>query len=169
MNKIKIFVASFLISSLAFTQQLPTGNDGSSPDWKRGGNTPFGGVPSNANIFGTFWNSPIYTYTAGVPATKLNGTVSYAVNGFTNPKNGYFLLGINGFLNGGGQALYQNKGAFSLLHLNGSSQVQELGFRPWMKTGITFTDNQDLSYIGLRQVGGVIDLTETVIAWSDNI
>jgi hypothetical protein len=40
------------------------------------------------------------------------------------------------------------------LHLNGRDQgfAQDFGFRPWMKTGITLTDNQDLSYMGLRQI-----------------
>lgn len=37
-----------------------------------------------------------------------------------------------------------------------------------METGITFTDNQDLSYIGLRKVGSGLDITETVIGWADN-
>jgi hypothetical protein len=45
-----------------------------------------------------------------------------------------------------------NRGAFSLLHLNGNGIVQEFGYRPWMKTGITLSDNNDMSYIGLRQV-----------------
>jgi hypothetical protein len=37
-----------------------------------------------------------------------------------------------------------------------------------MQTGITFTDNQDLSYMGLRKLGTGFDITETVIGWADN-
>ncbi len=29
------------------------------------------------------WNSPIYTVTNGENRTKLNGTISYTINGFT--------------------------------------------------------------------------------------
>lgn len=35
-----------------------------------------------------------------------------------------------------------------------------------MRTGVTFTDNNDLSYFGLRRVA--LDVTETVLNWSDN-
>ncbi|MBX2909250.1 MAG: hypothetical protein KF706_06440 [Chitinophagales bacterium] len=37
-----------------------------------------------------------------------------------------------------------------------------------MQTGITLTGNQDLSYMGLRQVGEKEDITETTIAWADD-
>lgn len=67
-----------------------------------------------------------------------------------------------------GQTMYQDKGAFPLLHLNGNASVQQNGYRPWMQTGITLTDNQDLSYIDLRQVRTDFDYTEMVINWSDN-
>jgi hypothetical protein len=50
-------------------------------------------------------------------------------------------------------SIYNDKGAYSLLHLNGTAPIQQNGYRPWMKTGITFTDNQDMSYFGLRQIG----------------
>jgi len=43
--------------------------------WYRGGNSP-GGTAGNANIFGTLWNSPIYTVTNGV-----NDLNPYAVFG----------------------------------------------------------------------------------------
>ncbi|MFN3341431.1 MAG: hypothetical protein ACK40M_01970 [Flavobacteriales bacterium] len=63
-----------------------------------------------------------------------------------------------------------NTGAYSLLHLNGNSNnpafVQDGGYRPWMKIGITFTDNQDRAYIGYR--ANSIDVSDFVINWSDN-
>jgi hypothetical protein len=83
--------------------------------------------------------------------------------------SGYLLLGING-TGLGGRTLYgsANYGAFSLLHLNGGTTVQEGGFRPWMKTGVTFTSNNDLAYIGHRQNSDGPDITDMVVAWSDN-
>lgn len=41
--------------------------------WYRGGNIP-GGTAGNANIFGTLWNSPIYTQTFGITRMTLMGT-----------------------------------------------------------------------------------------------
>lgn len=167
-----------------FAQQNPTNNDpagaaasgsNSNQFWSRAGNSQ-----QTNNLFGTLWNSPIYTVTDGITRTKLNGTMNlvsnYTVNGYifgvgVNNINstGYFLLGGGGMV--GATPFSTAKGAFSLLHLNGQTGnvgVQEFGFRPWMRTGITFTDNSDLTYIGLRQVGTGTDVTETTIAWSDN-
>lgn len=114
-------------------------------------------------------NYPLYTKTNGVTRTKLNGSLIYNINGFNEVRSGYFLLGNNvgpasSYFNGAGS------GAFSQLHLMGrvGTFIQEFGYRPWMQTGITLTDNQDLSYIGLRQVGTVFDITETTITWADN-
>jgi hypothetical protein len=83
--------------------------------------------------------------------------------------SGYLLLGENNKTQGGGSIpdLYQNKGAFSLLHLNGSQSsipgggfTQEYGYRPWMKTGITFTGNNDLMYFGVRSLQAGSDQSE---------
>ncbi|TSJ46729.1 tail fiber domain-containing protein [Fluviicola chungangensis] len=151
----------------------PNGGQTNGDYWSRAGNTTTGN-----NIFGTMWNSPIYTVTGNTFSsgnnyrTKLNGIFSgpnqYNINGFGWNQGinttGYMLLGNN--LNN----FYTNMGAFSLLHLNTQStgSIQEFGFRPWMKTGITLTGNSDLSYMGLRQLGTGEDVTETTIAWSDN-
>jgi uncharacterized coiled-coil protein SlyX len=157
----------------------PNGGQTSGDYWSRAGNTSIGN-----NIFGTMWNSPIYTVTGNTFTSgnnyrsKLNGilgqSTQYPINGFgfgntVNDVNttGYMLLGNNV------GSFYQNMGAFSLLHLNGQDntgigQVQEFGYRPWMKTGITFTGNSDLSYMGMRQVGTGTDVTETTISWADN-
>ena len=89
---------------------------------------------------------------------KLNGSFigigQYPINGYTTGVNttGYLLIGrnnnsmLNPALN-----IYENMGAFSLLHLNGEGSVfQEYGYRPWMKTGITLTGNKDLSYFAVN-------------------
>jgi|GEM_PF-975590 len=138
--------------------------------WLRGGNQ-LAGAGGNDNRFGTCYNSPIYTITNSIFRTKLNGNVTYDVNGFNQARNGYFLLGQDGNSGAPPLSLYNSNvnGAFSLLHLNGPGNfVQEGGFRDWMQTGITFTSNNDLAYMGHRQVNNMLDITETVIAWSDN-
>lgn len=143
------------------------------------------GTGANSYISGRFlgWDNfssinPLLFKTVGINRMKLNGnytsgTNQYAIDGFTfgataNNINtsGYLLLGQE-VQNG---TFFNTKGAFSMLHLNGDKGafVQELGYRPWMRTGITFTDNQDLSYFGLRQVGTGFDITETTMTWSDN-
>ncbi|MCW3084544.1 MAG: Collagen triple helix repeat-containing protein [Bacteroidetes bacterium] len=170
-------------------QQNPTNNNpasvllngtNSGAFWSRAGNTPFGG---NNNIFGTLFNSPIYTQTNGAFREKLNGdfgvpgTPQYPINGYLTGVNtsGYLLLGDNTQTQGFLGPIYQQKGAFSLLHLNGPQNsvtgggfTQEYGYRPWMKTGITFTGNNDLMYFGIRQLVPGQDQTEMVVSWSDN-
>ena len=100
------------------------------------------------------------------------GIDSYNTWGNTNTTvnpTGYLLLGPDApFQTQPTQTIYGHRGAYSLLHLNGTAPIQQNGYRPWMKTGITFTDNADLSYFGLRQIGNSIDYTETVLNWSDN-
>ncbi len=156
------------MSCLSISQQTPTGTAAGGIQWRRGGNTTGGGTN---NLFGTSFgfNSPIYTITNGLNRTRLNGTLTNTVNGFNQPRDGYFLLG---FSQGFSAPLFNgaNRGAFSLFHLNGSQGtfIQEGGYRPWMRTGISLTDNNDFSYFGLRKVGAGTDLTETTITWSDN-
>ncbi len=164
------------ISGVVISQQNPTNNNPSVPAqngtndrafWSRSGNSQING---NNNIFGTLWNSPIYTQTNGVNRYKLNGTLNYPVNGFTAPRDGYFLLtSINASMSGSPGLLYDGgRGAFSQFHIHGGGIAQEFGYRSWMRTGITLTDNNDMSYIGLRQVGTGVDVTEMVINWTDN-
>ncbi|OIO41420.1 hypothetical protein AUJ10_01010 [Candidatus Pacearchaeota archaeon CG1_02_31_27] len=102
MRKIIITVTSFLLGGITYGQ-APTGtpppninnvNQTSQSAWFRGGNFPVGFAGTN-NIFGTMWNSPIYTYTNGIGRTKLNGNISYPVNGFAGNRNGNILLGFS--------------------------------------------------------------------------
>lgn len=116
-------------------------------------------------------SSPLDFRTANIPRMKLNHNVTYSINGSNAARNGYLLLGVDMPLwPGGPNELYTNVGAFSLLHLSGNTGTfaQPNGHRSWMKTGITFTDNNDMSYIGLRQIGTGNDITETTITWTDN-
>src|SRR6218665_1937070 len=183
-------VICFFIVVLSFGQ-LPTGAPvgtvppsipNSSLAWFRGGNLPVGTGGAN-NIFGTAFNSPIYTETNTTLREKLNGdytgAAQYPINGYTSANgvntSGYLLLGNNTQTQGFLGNIYQTKGAFSLLHLNGVQNsitgggfTQEYGYRPWMKTGITFTGNNDLMYFGVRQLVPGQDQSEMLVSWSDN-
>ena len=189
MKKLKILVMSFLLGGFTYGQG-PIGNppspntvpNNANSAWYRGGNNIGGTNPIGANIFGTMWNSPIYTYTNGVNRTKLNGTFNaatqYTIEGYGTAQgvntSGYLLLGQDGQTQNGNPSLFNSKGAFSMLHLNGVQNtngggfVQEFGFRPWMKTGVTFTGNNDLMYFGIRALSAGQDLSEMGVTWSDN-
>jgi hypothetical protein len=174
MKKILKLSSLLALNLSVFGQQIPTGPaiPSGAPvpiqaghAWYRGGNN-LGGDGGTKNIFGTMWNSPIYTYTTGFGRMKLNGNTTNSIDGYNTPKDGYLWLGHSqGFAN----TLYTGTGPYSLLHLNGRDQtfIQTFGHRNWMRTGITFTDNEDLSYMGIRQVGTGFDVTETVVSWSD--
>jgi hypothetical protein len=174
--KIKLTLLISLILHIVKAQQNPTINNpgGVVPSgqsngqyWSRAGNLLTNG---NNNIFGTRWNSGIFTMTNGQYRMQLNGSVNYPVNGFTGVRDGYLLLGQQMLNNYGA-----GNGAFSQLHLNGINstinQMPSLGYRPWMQTGVTFTDNADLAYLGLRRVDNPtnsIDLTEVTMCWSND-
>lgn len=173
--KTKFLLFASLIHFQFFAQQVPTVNSpgGVGPSgqdnaqfWSRAGNSQAAGIN---NIFGTRWNSGIYTITDNQNRMKLNGSVNYPVNGFAGQRDGYLLLGYS---QNYATSLFTGatSGAYSQLHLNGpnGSFVQNGGYRPWMETGVTFTDNDDLSYFGLRKVGPGKDNTETILSWSDN-
>ncbi|PKP40907.1 MAG: hypothetical protein CVT95_13105 [Bacteroidetes bacterium HGW-Bacteroidetes-12] len=91
MKKI-IFAASMLLCSVAIAQQAPTPNPPNDPTtslstpqkgqyaWFRGGNLNTGNSATNSNIFGTMWNSPIYTYTNGINRMIVNGNRTSNIN-----------------------------------------------------------------------------------------
>lgn len=81
-QKIKLIITIGLASNLAYSQTPPTGippannnNAQAGAAWYRGGNNPGGGAGTN-NIFGTMWNSPIYTVTDGQTRSVLNGDLT---------------------------------------------------------------------------------------------
>ena len=189
MKKLNFLILCLLVS-IAVKAQPPTGTppiptiaNQAQAAWYRGGNN--GALnPVGFNIFGLTNNSPIYTITNNTLREKLNGDYSffaqYSINGYTAAQgvntSGYLLIGPNTPTQGGGPTpnLYQTKGAFSLLHLNGVQNslgggfTQEYGYRPWMKTGITYTGNNDLMYTGIRALTPGADQSEMLVAWSDN-
>lgn len=153
----KIFFSTFaiLFSVIVFGQST-----GGSPNY---------GPNKYLGYNGTSGPNPLLFKTNATTRMQLNGSLSYGVDGLpAQAKSGYLLIGNDIPLN---NDLFSNGfGAFSMLHLAGRDGqfVQEFGYRNWMKTGVTFTDNTDLSYIGLRQVGTGYDKTETTITWADN-
>ena len=133
--------------------------------WRINGN--FNTNPAN-NFLGTTNNFGLMLRTNDTRRFNINRTLFYPINGYNGNRSGNILIARDVPIN---NLLYSdNFGAYSLLHLSGSAGnfVQNGGYRPWMITGVTFTDNQDLSYMGIRQVGNVLDKTETTITWSDN-
>ena len=176
MRKLKLLLGASALTLNIIAQQNPTSNSPANQNqngtndrafWSRAGNTSANGLN---NIFGTTggWNSPIYTVTNGVTRMQMNGTVSNVINvGTSLSRDGFIGIGNpTGFYNGNGGG----QGPFSLLHLNGINAAgtpQSLGYRDWMRFGITSTHNQDLMYIGQRATGGS-DVTDVVIGWADN-
>ena len=125
-------------------------------------------VPPGA-FLGTTNNQPLNFRTNNVQRAHINGNRVETIGGYTINANGFMGLGENSVAPAHPNGVWNDFGPFSLLHLNGSgTEVRPSGFRPWMQTGITLTDNHDLSYFGLRKVDTGLEKTETVIAWSDN-
>jgi hypothetical protein len=187
-NTIRLLAAiifSFSVDAQAPPDNTNNGSAGqNSPSfWSRAGNSGSGN-----NLFGTQYNSPVYTITGNgfslngntyrmkVNANYSNNTNQYPINGYIFSQGvnttGYVLMGTRNTSIADSRDIYSQKGAFSQLHLNGEgSNFQEFGYRPWMKTGITLTANRDLSYLGMRKLStnpNEEDITETVFLWSDN-
>jgi hypothetical protein len=174
--KHKIYL-SILVLGFNAVAQTPTGPargtfppiaPNTSIPWLRGGNL-VAGTGGFDNIFGTFFNSPIYTHTNGKNRMIVNGDKTTTINSYPGQvTDGFIGIGANTALQGfpwNGPAA----GPFSLLHLNSGvgGFVQQFGWRPWMKYGITSTHNQDLMFFGQRATGG-LDITDVVIGWADN-
>jgi hypothetical protein len=113
MNKITLLLSALLFFSALHAQQVPTINspaNGGQSDanfWARSGNLG-AGVNNQNNIFGTKWNSPIYTVTGNgfgggqTYRMKVNGIflppTQYSINGYSSPQvntTGYVLIGQN--------------------------------------------------------------------------
>jgi hypothetical protein len=167
------------------SQQAPTGPSPSGTGtvnqankaWYRGGNAA---LPGTENIFGTLWNSPIYTQTSAINHMKLNGTVSYPIAGAPSaPRDGFLLLTNNPNIFVGGTPgglMGAASGAFSLLHLVGddSPNMQTNGYRNWMRNGLSFNNNFDAAFVGVRRMPNTLnppfqdDVSDFVLNWSDN-
>ncbi len=112
----------------------------------------------------TVANQPIDFSTTDLFRARINERVSYAIG--TAPiasRHGFMLL------SGRSNYLQNVKGPFTRLHLvddvgadNPTTYAQPIGYRQWMRNGITFTGNSDQAYLGQKYAG------DDNIQWSDN-
>ncbi len=164
-----------LLLGLAFSfglnaQQNPTGAGNttvtpnvanSSFSWFRGGNLN-GGAAGNNNIFGTLWNSPIYTRTASVTRMQLTGNLpAVPYLGATIDLTGHLGIGLNGF--------FDVNTPLTMLHLQGPNNTLFNGgsYRTWMRTGMFANENSDAMYVGMKPEAGT-NRSDAVIYWSDD-
>jgi hypothetical protein len=147
-------IALIAFSSSAFSQSSTANNN------QNAGQTKFIGFNNNF---------PLRIHTNGTQRMHINQNRNSAIGGilggFNVVTDGYVGIGPNT------GNIWTTKGPFSLLHLNGGQvgalgSVQELGFRPWMQTGISFTGFNDFAYVGYRHVTG--NTNEFVINWSND-
>ncbi len=141
------------------------GNTISSPTYYLGGD----GSSTYPLNLKTRANQPIDFSTTDLFRARINERVSYAIG--TAPiasRHGFMLL------SGRSNYLQNVKGPFTRLHLvddvgadNPTTYAQPIGYRQWMRNGITFTGNSDQAYLGQKYAGD--DNTDSVIQWSDNL
>ncbi len=165
-NKISTIIA-FACALNANAQSNQTGNPPSNnvnaqakAAWYRGGNFPIGTNPTGANIFGTMWNSPIYTVTNGINRTRLNGNLITPIFGVNQNVSGYFGIDPNGY--------FSTNSPMSMLHLHSSNvPVFTTGWRRWMKTGMLVEENSDGMYVGLK-TEQFTNQSDAIINWYDD-
>jgi hypothetical protein len=116
-------------------------------------------------------NQPIQWFTDSIHRMQLWETQSNTINGFINRKQDGF-LGISDVSTFFAPTAV---GPFSRIHLvdaenadtsNPINFAQVLGYRPWMRNGITMTGNSDQCYMGAKYQGN--DTSDIVLQWSDN-
>jgi hypothetical protein len=137
------------------------------------GNTILGGEYLGCNALSTqplrlttVADQPIDFSTSDRFRARINQRISYAIGTAPiAPRNGFMLL------SGRDNFPQQMKGPFTRLHLvddeganNPTTYAQEIGYRQWMRNGITFTGNSDQAYIGQKYAGN--DNTDFVIQWA---
>ena len=156
---------ALLICSILSLNAFSQGN------WRIGGNNSFPPNPINNinNWIGTQNNLDFRMATVNETRMMVNGARNNTINLHNMDRSGFVSIGNNI----GNFFTDFNKGAYSMLHLNGAGNppalgLDVLGHHDWMHTGITFTGNHDLAYLGLRSVGNVPNVTEFVALWSNN-
>ncbi|MGQ0827312.1 MAG: tail fiber domain-containing protein [Bacteroidota bacterium] len=128
--------------------------------WFRGGNAGIGNPALTNNIFGTLFNSPIYTVTDGAQRTRLNGNLTTVINTFNVNTSGFFGISPSGF--------FATNSPASMLHLAGNNNTPfgAGGYRSWMRTGTLSTENSDNTYFGLKEEG--FNRSDAIINWGDD-
>jgi len=154
-----MLAAAMAVTSMGRSQVTTLGNNASSGDYVGCDNTSPFPLEIKHND-----NQPIWLFTDAIWRATMNETVTYGLLGAYSsvPANGFTLLGEDAaeFKNGGAP------GPYTMLHLAAATDnAQQLSYRPWMRTGVTFTGNADHGYVG--QKGKELDYTDMVIHWSD--
>ncbi len=152
-NSILILIASMVLSffSIHSFAQSTSGNNN----------------PGGTKFLGYNGPQDLDFRTNSIDRMRLMQTGTYTVDGYNIDNSGFLGLSIDPIFFGTSS---QGGEPFSLLHLNGESNSvwgpQQLGYRDWMRPGITFTHNQDMMYIGPKR--NALDKTDAVFSWSDN-
>ncbi|HEX8515912.1 MAG TPA: tail fiber domain-containing protein [Bacteroidia bacterium] len=166
-----IVVYILSLNSHVFAQQPATGTPvgafapsvgNTTRAWLRGGNTATGSG-LNDNIFGTAFNSPIYTITNGSHRMRVNGNLTTTVNLVT----GHNVGGFVGIAPGG---YFAANTPAAMLHLYGPNNTTfgiGGGWRRWMQTGMLVNENSDAIYVGMMPQPG-LNRSDAVVAWNDD-
>ena len=132
--KQKLYLGFIALSINSIAQQAPTGfgvngtGANASTYWARGGSLQMN--PPGNNIFGTLWNSPIYTQTMGKTRMAINGDKTANIAGYAGQvTDGFVGIGADNVTQGNP---FSTIGPISLLHLNSGvgNFVQQVGWRP---------------------------------------
>lgn len=183
----KLHISEFLLANDAATNGFMFRTDGSNNvanSWQLFTGATTGSVtekfrlfiPANSNdaTLQTTQNGVIRFNTNNINRMIVNGDRTSTINGATGVNtSGYVGIGLNTTGNAFPNGIWTDEGPFSLLHLNGpdgglGAWNANLGYRTWMKTGITFSGHEDLAYVGLRSLSSSNNITEMVINWSND-
>ena len=152
MKKLTILLA-FVIPTLSFAQP------GNTLHWKLGGNlgTGIDAVNATNNILGTNINVPLRVATNGTERMIVNGQRTTQI-GLVGASIGNFTVNTTGFVGIGPNTthplyhpngVWTDIGPFTLLHLHGvvnsNDFATDWGYRPWMRTGVSFTGFNDFA------------------------
>lgn len=155
-----------LYAAIAALAALQYGN---AQDWQR---LPGGDLINNTEWIGADVGSTIPFHLRTIPDLSIDFSTSNTMRMRILPDmagltiNTYTNQDLSGNVGIGGFNWLTPGQPFSLLHLDGGG-IQETGYRPWMRTGITMTEGSDLAYFGIKDEFN--DRHHAVIAWADNI
>ncbi len=114
------------------------------------------GFSNQALRFTTQLNFPQEWRTNNILRMRLNESLP------GQPVNNFPSVDLSGHLGIGAPVPAQ---ALSFLHINNNGSFFA-GFRPWMRTGVSMSENTDWMYVGAKNQGE--DLVDAVINWGDN-
>ena len=165
-NQFIIFIAvSFLLLFSASYAQISNPSNLATPNPEYVGWNGIGGNTKPLDIRNIF-NQPIHFFTYNNHRMRINGDLTWQCGGFASQTvNGYVGISPTGFFN--------NNSPWSMLHLDGPDNtgaggVSNLGWRPWMKTGVFMKENSDAMYVGMQAQGDDENRSDAVINWSDD-